>query len=106
MGIDAFAQRSRGVIDGVIIPDLPADEADDMRAALNRNDVALIPMVAPTTTSQRLDHACAVAQGFMLITLISSERIFKARSVATRSQGASGRCGHSRSLGEGNQSVA
>lgn len=50
---------------GVIVPDLPADEADDLTAATQAAGLALIFMVAPTTTDARLRLACSRATGFV-----------------------------------------
>jgi tryptophan synthase alpha chain len=39
--------------DGVIVPDLPAEEAADLHAALRERDLALVPLLAPTSTAIR-----------------------------------------------------
>ena len=62
-GADAFATRLRdGGIDGLIVPDLPSEEADGVLAACDAAGVALIPLAAPTTTDHpiiRTADACA-----------------------------------------------
>src|SRR4029077_11646464 len=59
-GVPEFARDvERAGIDGVIAPDLPAGEADDLRNALHACGVALIPLVAPTTPPERLARICA-----------------------------------------------
>jgi len=66
LGIDAFANAAAAAgVDGVIVPDLPLDEADDARACLHQAGVALIPLVAPTTPPERLARICASAAGFV-----------------------------------------
>lgn len=50
---------------GFIVPDLPFDEGDELRAALGAAGVALIQMVTPVTTPQRLAQVCAASQGFV-----------------------------------------
>lgn len=50
---------------GVIVPDLPFDESDELRAALAARGVALIQMVTPVTQPERLQRICAVSQGFV-----------------------------------------
>lgn len=65
-GIAAFAGEAASAgVDGVIIPDLPLDEAADVRAGLHGCGIALIPLVAPTTTPQRLARICSSASGFV-----------------------------------------
>ena len=50
---------------GFIVPDLPFDEGDELRAALGAAGVALIQMVTPVTTPQRLAQVCAASEGFV-----------------------------------------
>jgi tryptophan synthase alpha chain len=52
-------------VDGLIVPDLPDDEADDAHAAAGAHGLALIPLVAPTTPDERMARACARATGFV-----------------------------------------
>jgi len=42
-------------VNGVIIPDLPIDEAAPFRAAAEESGVGLVAFAAPTTTDERLD---------------------------------------------------
>lgn len=65
-GLEPFARESAAAgVDGVIIPDLPLDEAADVRSAMHAAGVAVIPMVAPTTTPERLARICSTAAGFV-----------------------------------------
>lgn len=65
-GVEAFARDAAGAgADGVILPDLPLDEAAGMRSALHATGVAVIPLVAPTTTPERLARICSTAAGFV-----------------------------------------
>jgi tryptophan synthase alpha chain len=65
-GVADFARRaSAGGVDGVILPDLPLDEATDTRETLHAAGVAVIPLVAPTTTPDRLARICSTAAGFV-----------------------------------------
>jgi tryptophan synthase alpha chain len=52
---------------GAIIPDLPLGEAEDVRAAFDREGLALVPLVAPTTPAERLTEICAAAKGFVYV---------------------------------------
>ena len=65
-GVDRFARAAADAgVDGVIFPDLPLDEAADMRASMHAANVAVIPLVAPTTTPERLARICSTAAGFV-----------------------------------------
>jgi len=52
---------------GVIVPDLPPEEASGVRAALTEHGLAFIPLVAPTTPPERRRAICAAAQGFVYL---------------------------------------
>jgi tryptophan synthase alpha chain len=52
-------------VDGVIIPDLPPEEATDLHAACLAHDLDLICMLAPTSTEERIAHAAEIASGFI-----------------------------------------
>ncbi len=57
MGIEAFGDRVAGAgAAGVIVADLPVDEADPFRKAFTDRGIGLVLFVAPTTTEQRLSR--------------------------------------------------
>jgi len=65
-GAGAFIERAaRSGVSGLIVPDLPPEEADAVLGACEREGVALVPLVAPTTTDERLRLIGARAQGFL-----------------------------------------
>jgi tryptophan synthase alpha chain len=65
-GASAFAMRAASAgAAGLIVPDLPHDEADDVRAACDSEGLALVPLVAPTTTPERIASIGADARGFV-----------------------------------------
>ncbi|HEV7605888.1 MAG TPA: tryptophan synthase subunit alpha [Steroidobacteraceae bacterium] len=65
-GFEALASASaRAGVCGFIIPDLPYDEGEDLRAALAPHGLALIQMVTPVTRPERLAKLCAATQGFV-----------------------------------------
>jgi len=65
-GLESLAERSaRAGVCGFIVPDLPFDESEDLRAALAPHGVALIQMVTPVTTPERRARLCAATQGFV-----------------------------------------
>lgn len=64
-GLERFCEeaRQRGIC-GLIIPDLPPDEAEPLRQAAARQGIALIFMVPPTIRDERIARiADLVAQG-------------------------------------------
>ena len=65
-GVDAFALKAAAAgASGLIVPDLPHDEAADLRAACDAEGLALVPLVAPTTTPERIAEIGAEARGFV-----------------------------------------
>lgn len=65
-GFDALVDAAaRAGVCGFIVPDLPYDEAGELRAALDRRGLALVQMVTPVTTQPRMREVCAASQGFV-----------------------------------------
>jgi tryptophan synthase alpha chain len=65
-GAAAFALRASAAgASGLIVPDLPHDEADEVRAACDAEGLALVPLVAPTSTARRIAEIGAGARGFV-----------------------------------------
>jgi tryptophan synthase alpha chain len=65
-GLDAFLDRvQRAGVCGMIVPDLPQGEAQEVLGACDECGLALIPLVAPTTTPERLAAIGARARGFL-----------------------------------------
>ena len=60
--VDALAAAA---ISGLIVPDLPLEEAADALAACDARGLALVPLVAPTTPDERLARIGAQARGFL-----------------------------------------
>jgi tryptophan synthase alpha chain len=61
------ARASAAGAAGAIVPDLPLDEADEVRDALAGAGLALVPLLAPTTPAERRARICAAAQGFVYV---------------------------------------
>jgi tryptophan synthase alpha chain len=59
------ADAARVGVCGFIVPDLPFDEGDDLRAALEAAGVALVQMVTPVTLPERMARVCAASEGFV-----------------------------------------
>lgn len=65
-GFEAFAAALHAhEISGLIVPDLPLEEAPELRAACDAQGIALVPLVAPTTPPERLARIGALARGFV-----------------------------------------
>ncbi len=77
-GAEAFcnALRDSGA-SGLIVPDLPMEEAPTVLAAADAAGIALVPLVAPTTPDERLAQIGSRARGFLYtvsVTGITGER--------------------------------
>ena len=65
-GVERFcADLAAAGASGLIVPDLPLEEAGDVRAACEAAGLALVPLVAPTTPDDRLAAIGAKARGFL-----------------------------------------
>jgi tryptophan synthase alpha chain len=63
---DGFAKRAADAgVSGLIVPDLPLEEAPEIFAACEAHGIALVPLVAPTTPDERLRAIGAQARGFI-----------------------------------------
>jgi len=66
MGLEAFTSRAAAVgVDGVLVLDLPIEEAGPFRAALVAARIDPIFLLSPTTTDRRLAAAAALGRGFL-----------------------------------------
>jgi tryptophan synthase alpha chain len=85
-GVEAFAAELAGRgISGMIIPDLPLEEAPAWRDAFDAAGLALVPLAAPTTPEDRLREIGALARGFLYtvsVTGTTGERAGGAAKVA------------------------
>jgi tryptophan synthase alpha chain len=65
-GADAFAAAAAEAgVDGVLLVDLPPEEAADFRAAFSAHGVALVLLASPTTGPERVGMLCELAQGYL-----------------------------------------
>jgi len=66
LGAERFADQAREAgVDGVLVLDLPIEEADECRALLTSRGIDTILLVSPTTTDERLGRAAALGSGFL-----------------------------------------
>jgi tryptophan synthase alpha chain len=65
-GAERFAAELAGAgISGLIVPDLPLEEAAAVRQACDGAGVALVPLIAPTTPEDRMAEIVRRARGFV-----------------------------------------
>ncbi|MFZ5632700.1 MAG: tryptophan synthase subunit alpha [Bacillota bacterium] len=65
-GLGNFTGHARDSgIDGLIVPDLPVEEDDELRFETTVAGLSLVPLAAPTSTNSRLKKIAAKADGFI-----------------------------------------
>ncbi|MBA3564366.1 MAG: tryptophan synthase subunit alpha [Gammaproteobacteria bacterium] len=65
-GFEAFTQHAARVgISAVIVPDLPHEESEPLRAALDAQGIGLVQLVTPVTPPERLAMLCQASRGFV-----------------------------------------
>ncbi|MFC1631970.1 tryptophan synthase subunit alpha [Candidatus Omnitrophota bacterium] len=65
-GLEAFVQQAkRAGVDGVVIPDLPVEEAGQLSQISRREKFANIFLLAPTSDLKRIKKICASSTGFI-----------------------------------------
>ncbi|MBN1305562.1 MAG: tryptophan synthase subunit alpha [Anaerolineales bacterium] len=67
-GLERFVEEAaRSGADGFIVPDLPYDEAEQLEKICARHELALVAMLAPTSTEERIIGACRHTSGFLYL---------------------------------------
>ena len=65
-GKEEFMRRCKECgIDGIIVPDLPFEENDEIKNECDEYDICLISMIAPTSSEERVKRIAAEAKGFL-----------------------------------------
>jgi tryptophan synthase alpha chain len=68
MGLDRFFSLAKScLVDGVIVPDLPVEEAGDYKQAASTSDIDTIFLAAPSTSTQRLPRIVECTSGFLYL---------------------------------------
>jgi tryptophan synthase alpha chain len=72
MGLEPFVERAHAAgVDGLIVPDLPPEEADGLQSALRAHGIDLVFLLAPTSNDERIRLVAARASGFLyLVSLV------------------------------------
>ncbi|PSP76256.1 tryptophan synthase subunit alpha [Halobacteriales archaeon QS_3_64_16] len=67
-GPKPFVERAAAVgIEGLVVPDLPAEEADPLREACDTYGLDLVFIVAPTTRGERLERIMDRVSGYVYV---------------------------------------
>ena len=65
-GLSRFARDAQEAgVDGVIVPDLPPDEAGPLLEECRPLGIHVVPLLAPTSNDRRIQMACRMASGFI-----------------------------------------
>jgi tryptophan synthase alpha chain len=65
-GLEKFAKSAADAgVDGVLCVDLPPEEADDYKDALNQHGLCTVFLCTPTTREERLEHVARQCSGFV-----------------------------------------
>src|SRR5918992_5572422 len=65
-GVEEFLDEAAGAgVSGIVIPDLPVDEAGRFAALSTERGVAFCPLAAPTSTDERLTRVAELVSGFV-----------------------------------------
>jgi len=68
MGLDTFFHLAKDcMLDGVIVPDLPVEEASDYKQAANASGIDTIFLAAPSTSTHRLPKIVEYTSGFLYL---------------------------------------
>lgn len=71
-GYESLAERALATgVCGFIVPDLPFEESDEIRSALEANGIGLIQLVTPATPADRLTTLCDASRGFVYAVTIT-----------------------------------
>jgi len=65
-GVKDFVKQAKSAgVDGVIVPDLPPEEAKDLIKAARKDDFATIFLLAPTSDKRRIREVSSASSGFI-----------------------------------------
>jgi tryptophan synthase alpha chain len=65
-GLERFVDEAVDAgVDGLIVPDLPPEESGPLHEICVKRGVHLVPLLAPTSTTDRIKQACQHAGGFI-----------------------------------------
>ena len=86
IGADGFrchlllASLSDCCVAGVIVPDVPCEESDDIRATLASGGLTLVDLVAPTSNNGRIEAITRNAEGFVYLVALTGVTASRAQA--------------------------
>ncbi len=67
-GLDAFCRRCNEIrISGLIVPDLPLEEGQELETTTQKHGLDLIYFLAPTSNTKRIEEVATRARGFIYL---------------------------------------
>jgi len=87
LGVATFVKRfATAGVDGLVVPDLPLEEAGELLRATKEHEIDLILLATPATPHERLERICNVSSGFLyLVSLLGVTGARKELSPSARS---------------------
>jgi len=71
-GMDRFCEEiSEAGVSGLLVPDIPLEETDEIRAACNKRGLDLVLLVTPTTPVDRMAAIAKKSQGFVYLVSVT-----------------------------------
>jgi len=71
-GLEEFvADAAEAGVDGLIVPDLPPEEAEELEALCMAQGLALVYLLAPTSTSERIKLVAEKSRGFIYLVALT-----------------------------------
>ncbi len=64
-GLNKFIKNIKGIVDGIIIVDLPFEEESEIKKALSKNNIHLIKLISPMTDKKRAQKLLKGSKGFI-----------------------------------------
>jgi tryptophan synthase alpha chain len=67
-GLEQFCSKCAGVgVDGLIIPDLPPEEGEELEQSTKRHGIDLIYLLSPASTEERIQLVASRSSGFIYL---------------------------------------
>ncbi len=72
IGVDRFCKLSKDQgVDGFIVPDLPPEEASDLKGYTTKYGLSLVMLASPTSTRERLEKICGVTDDIVYLVSVT-----------------------------------
>ncbi|MEL6496002.1 MAG: tryptophan synthase subunit alpha [Cyanobacteria bacterium J06623_7] len=71
-GIESFLKQIKAAgVSGLVVPDLPLEEAESLLNLAQAIGIEVILLVAPTSSTERIEAICAKSQGFIYLVSVT-----------------------------------